>query len=103
MAPGIGQPHPGWLRRRGCDGIQAIRTSLSATGPRLPSRPPSSAARIPGVSMSTPTMDPAAKVLADPTAYADDERLHAALTRLRATNPLPGWTFSRTARYGGAQ
>src|SRR6478736_3701446 len=38
--------------------------------------------------MSTPTMDDAAKVLADPTAYADDARLHAALTRLRAHNPV---------------
>ncbi len=38
--------------------------------------------------MSTPTMDEAAKVLADPTAYADDDRLHAALTHLRATNPV---------------
>ncbi len=33
-------------------------------------------------------MDPAAKVLADPTAYADDERLHAALAELRANNPV---------------
>jgi cytochrome P450 len=39
--------------------------------------------------MSTPTMDDAAKVLADPTAYADDARLHAALTHLRANNPVP--------------
>jgi len=39
--------------------------------------------------MSTPTMDDAAKVLADPTAYADDSRLHAALTHLRANNPVP--------------
>ena len=38
--------------------------------------------------MSTPTMDDAAKVLADPTAYADDARLHAALTHLRANNPV---------------
>ncbi|BCI51830.1 cytochrome P450 [Mycolicibacterium litorale] len=42
--------------------------------------------------MSTPTVDQesqeAAKVLADPTAYADDRRLHAALSRLRATNPV---------------
>ncbi|MDT5015772.1 MAG: hypothetical protein QOD39_1932 [Mycobacterium sp.] len=38
--------------------------------------------------MSTPTMDDAAKVLADPKAYADDARLHAALTHLRATNPV---------------
>ncbi|BBY80007.1 cytochrome P450 [Mycolicibacterium pulveris] len=38
--------------------------------------------------MNTPTMDDAAKVLADPTAYADDERLHAALAHLRANNPV---------------
>jgi cytochrome P450 len=38
--------------------------------------------------MSTPTMDDAAKVFADPTAYADDARLHAALTHLRANNPV---------------
>lgn len=43
--------------------------------------------------MSTPTMDQesqeAAKVFADPTAYADDDRLHAALAHLRAHNPVP--------------
>ena len=33
--------------------------------------------------MSTPIIDDAAKVLADPTAYADDERLHRALAHLR--------------------
>ncbi|MGE2730082.1 cytochrome P450 [Mycolicibacterium vaccae] len=38
--------------------------------------------------MSTPTMDDAARVLADPTAYADDARLHAALAHLRAHNPV---------------
>lgn len=38
--------------------------------------------------MSTPTMDDAAQVFADPTAYADDARLHAALTHLRANNPV---------------
>jgi cytochrome P450 len=38
--------------------------------------------------MSTPTMDDAAKVLADPTAYADEPRLHAALAHLRASNPV---------------
>src|ERR1700738_552184 len=40
--------------------------------------------------MSTPTMDDAAKVFADPTAYADDARLHAALTHLRANTPVAG-------------
>ena len=38
--------------------------------------------------MSTPTMDDAARVLADPTAYADEPRLHAALTHLRANVPV---------------
>ncbi|KUI26030.1 cytochrome [Mycobacterium sp. IS-1496] len=56
--------------------------------------------------MSTPTMDEAAKVLADPSAYADDERLHAALTHLRANNPVawvdnppyrPFWAITKHA------
>jgi cytochrome P450 len=38
--------------------------------------------------MSTPTMDDAGKVLADPTAYADEDRLHTALTHLRAHAPV---------------
>jgi cytochrome P450 len=42
-------------------------------------------------------MDPAAKVLADPTAYADDDRLHAALTELRANNPV-AWVDNRPYR-----
>jgi cytochrome P450 len=56
--------------------------------------------------MSTPTIDEAAKVLADPTAYADDARLHAALTHLRANNPValvdnppyrPFWAITKHA------
>jgi cytochrome P450 len=56
--------------------------------------------------MSTPTMDDAAKVLADPTAYADDARLHTALTHLRANNPVawvdnppyrPFWAITKHA------
>ncbi len=56
--------------------------------------------------MSTPTMDEAAKVLADPTAYADDNRLHTALTHLRANNPVawvdnppyrPFWAITKHA------
>jgi cytochrome P450 len=56
--------------------------------------------------MSTPTMDDAAKVLADPTAYADDARLHAALSHLRAHNPVarvdnppyrPFWAITKHA------
>ena len=56
--------------------------------------------------MSTPTMDDAAKVLADPTAYADDARLHAALMHLRANEPVawvdnppyrPFWAITKHA------
>lgn len=56
--------------------------------------------------MSTPTMDEAAKVLADPSAYADDARLHAALSHLRAHEPVawvdnppyrPFWAITRHA------
>ncbi|OBC09236.1 cytochrome [Mycobacterium sp. 852013-50091_SCH5140682] len=56
--------------------------------------------------MSAPAMDDAARVLADPTAYADDARLHAALTRLRAENPVawvdnppyrPFWAITKHA------
>jgi cytochrome P450 len=42
-------------------------------------------------------MDDAAKVLADPRAYADDDRLHAALTHLRASNPV-AWVDNRPYR-----
>jgi cytochrome P450 len=38
--------------------------------------------------MSTPTMDEAAKVLADPQAYTNEATLHAALTHLRANAPV---------------
>ena len=56
--------------------------------------------------MSTPTMDDAAKVFTDPTAYADDARLHAALTHLRAHHPVawvdnppyrPFWAITKHA------
>ncbi|WNG88678.1 cytochrome P450 [Mycobacterium sp. ITM-2016-00317] len=60
--------------------------------------------------MSTPTMDrdslEAAKALADPKAYADDARLHAALAHLRAHNPVayvehgpyrPFWAITKHA------
>ena len=56
--------------------------------------------------MSTPTMDDAARVLADPTAYADEPRLHAALTHLRANVPVawvdnppyrPFWAITKHA------
>ncbi|MEE6170244.1 MULTISPECIES: cytochrome P450 [unclassified Mycolicibacterium] len=56
--------------------------------------------------MSAPAMDDAARVLADPTAYADDARLHGALTRLRAENPVawvdnppyrPFWAITKHA------
>ena len=38
--------------------------------------------------MTPRPIDEAATVLADPTAYADDDRLHSALTRLRSDNPV---------------
>ncbi|HTM85008.1 MAG TPA: cytochrome P450 [Mycobacterium sp.] len=38
--------------------------------------------------MSTPIIDEAARIFADPTAYADEPRLHAALTHLRAHAPV---------------
>lgn len=60
--------------------------------------------------MSTPTVDPetaqAVKVFADPTAYADEPRLHAALTHLRAHAPVslvdcppyrPFWAITKHA------
>ena len=56
--------------------------------------------------MSTPTMDEAAKVLADPQAYADETKLHAALTHLRAHAPVsrvevpnyrPFWAITKHA------
>jgi cytochrome P450 len=56
--------------------------------------------------MSTPTMDEAAKLLADPLAYADEPKLHAALTHLRANAPVswvevpnyrPFWAITKHA------
>jgi cytochrome P450 len=56
--------------------------------------------------MSTPTMDDAAKVLADPQAYTDEATLHAALTHLRANAPVsrvevpnyrPFWAITKHA------
>ncbi|MEH3141657.1 MAG: cytochrome P450 [Mycobacterium kyogaense] len=57
--------------------------------------------------MSEPrTMDDAAKVLADPSAYADDARLHEALKHLRANEPVawvdnapyrPFWAITKHA------
>ena len=56
--------------------------------------------------MSTPTIDAAAGMLADPTAYADEARLHAALTHLRAHAPVawvdapgyrPFWAITKHA------
>ena len=56
--------------------------------------------------MSTPTMDEAAKVFADPQAYTDEARLHAALTHLRANAPVslvdvpnyrPFWAITKHA------
>jgi len=56
--------------------------------------------------MSMPIVDDAAKVLAEPTAYADEDRLHAALERLRAKTPVsyvdvpsyrPFWAITKHA------
>lgn len=56
--------------------------------------------------MSAPTMDEAARVLADPQAYTDERRLHTALTHLRATAPVswvevpnfrPFWAITKYA------
>ena len=56
--------------------------------------------------MSTPTMDDAAKVLADPQAYTDEPGLHRALTHLRASAPVslvdvtgyrPFWAITKHA------
>jgi cytochrome P450 len=47
--------------------------------------------------MSAPTMDDAAKVFADPLAYTDERRLHAALGHLRATAPV-SWVDVRDYR-----
>jgi cytochrome P450 len=56
--------------------------------------------------MSTPTMDESAKVLADPLAYADEPKLHAALAYLRANAPVswvevpnyrPFWAIAKHA------
>ena len=56
--------------------------------------------------MSTPTMDEAAKMLADPLAYTDESRLHAALAHLRANAPVswvdvpnyrPFWAITKHA------
>ncbi len=56
--------------------------------------------------MSTPIVDDAASVLATPKAYADEPKLHAALTHLRANAPVswvevpdyePFWAITRHA------
>ena len=56
--------------------------------------------------MSTSTMDESAKVLADPLAYADEPKLHAALAHLRANAPVsrvevpnyrPFWAITKHA------
>ena len=56
--------------------------------------------------MSTPIIDEAAKVFADPTSYADEPRLHAALTHLRTHAPVslvdcppyrPFWAITKHA------
>ncbi|MFV0494720.1 cytochrome P450 [Mycobacterium sp.] len=56
--------------------------------------------------MDTPITDAAAEIFADPSAYADDARLHAAMTHLRAHAPValvdrppfrPFWAITKHA------
>jgi cytochrome P450 len=56
--------------------------------------------------VSTPTMDDAGKLFADPLAYTDEQRLHAALAQLRAIAPVswvdvpdyrPFWAITKHA------
>ena len=56
--------------------------------------------------MSAPMVDDAAKVFADPLAYTDERRLHAALTHLRGNAPVswvevpgykPFWAITKHA------
>jgi cytochrome P450 len=56
--------------------------------------------------VTAPTMDEAAKVLADPLAYADEPKLHVALTHLRVHAPVswvdvpsyrPFWAITKHA------
>jgi cytochrome P450 len=56
--------------------------------------------------VSAPTVDEAARLLADPMAYTDEQRLHAALTQLRASAPVswvdvpnyrPFWAITKHA------
>jgi len=56
--------------------------------------------------VSAPTTDKAARLLADPLAYTDEQRLHAALTHLRANAPVswvdvpdyrPFWAITKYA------
>ncbi|BDB40577.1 hypothetical protein IWGMT90018_10230 [Mycobacterium kiyosense] len=56
--------------------------------------------------MGTPIIEDAAKIFADPTAYADEPRLHAAMTHLRAHAPVslvdrppfrPFWAITKHA------
>ncbi len=56
--------------------------------------------------MTAPTMDEAARVFADPLAYADEAKLHAALTHLRTNEPVawvdvadyrPFWAITKHA------
>ena len=62
--------------------------------------------------MGTPTIDDAAKVLADPLAYTDEPKLHAALAHLRANTPVswvevpnyrPFWAITRHADIMGIE
>src|SRR3569833_2248314 len=59
-----------------------------------------------GSPVSAPTMDEAAKLFADPMAYTDETKLHAALAHLRANVPVawvdvpnyqPFWAITKHA------
>ena len=85
------------LRRRGRSGAADLLFRIAGLCYR----------RTEGVSsMSAPTVDEAAKVFADPLAYADEPRLHAALTHLRRNAPVswvevpdyrPFWAITKYA------
>src|ERR1700760_3951897 len=68
-------------RRKPLPGNRRSRTLENLTHVKKMPGPASKKTRRP---MSTPIIDEAAKVFADPTSYADEPRLHAALTHLRA-------------------
>src|SRR6201997_2604784 len=90
-------------RRKPLPGNRRSRTLENLTHVKKMPGPASKKTRRP---MSTPIIDEAAKVFADPTSYADEPRLHAALTHLRAHAPVslvdcppyrPFWAITKHA------